>query len=65
MVNNKKFINANPNLHIDLLKSQYAVFSVVLARMLKDNNPLMYELDNELWNLNEQIKQILIKEKII
>ena len=65
MVSNKKFINTNPNLHIDLLKSQYAVFSVVLARMLKDNNPLMYELDNELWNLNEQIKQILIKEKII
>jgi hypothetical protein len=65
MVNNKKFINANSNLHIDLLKSQYAVFGVVLARMLKDNNPLMYELDNELWNLNEQIKQILIKKKII
>jgi hypothetical protein len=30
------FINLNPKLHIDLLKSQYAVFSIVHKRICKD-----------------------------
>ena len=56
MVNNKKFTNLNPNLHIDLLKSQYAIFSLILKRMRKDKNSLAGDLEVELWELKHEIK---------
>jgi hypothetical protein len=55
------FTNPNPNLHIDLLKSQYAVFSTVFKR-LNDNKPKSqdtYQLGYELYVLK---LYIIIKE---
>jgi hypothetical protein len=56
MVSDKKFTNLNPNLHIDLLKSQYAIFSLILKRMRKDKNSLAGDLEVELWELKHEIK---------
>jgi hypothetical protein len=50
------FTNPKPNLHIDLLKSQYAVFSTVLKRMMKEHNDKQYQLGKELFDLKIQIQ---------
>jgi len=52
-----KFTNLNPNLHIDLLKSQYAVFSTVQKRMFNEHNDTCYALGKEIAILKDFIKQ--------
>lgn len=45
------FTNPDPNLHIDLLKSQYAVFSIVLKR-IENTEPLdEKKIQNLKWEL--------------
>jgi hypothetical protein len=58
------YTNPDPNLHIDLLKSQYAIFSKVLQRIAKadiitnDRHIDAFNLAKELLNL-----KILINKK--
>lgn len=58
------FTNPNPNLHIDLLKSQYVVFSVVLKRMINEHNDTCYALGKEISILKDFIKQKEDENKI-
>ena len=55
------FTNPNPNLHIDLLKSQYAIFSTIADRLFKSTNYLTLlqatHLRQELLYLERIIKQ--------
>lgn len=64
------FTNPKANLHIDLLKSQYAVFSLVLKRISKDEariqerKDLQYELNMlELYFVNNNIEYNKIKQE--
>lgn len=45
------FTNPDPNLHIDLLKSQYAVFSAVLKRIEKTEPLDEKKIQNLKWEL--------------
>ena len=48
MLEEKTFLNIDENLHIDMLKSQYKIFNIVLKRMEGGNRNNYYILYKEL-----------------